>query len=74
MDLSQRQADAIDFIGWFVQTHGYSPSMREIGEEVGYSSPSSTYRMLEQLRDLGLVTWNPRSFRTLRLLSGATAS
>lgn len=59
------------FIGEFIAVQGYSPSMREIGVAAGYSSPSSTYRLLEQLRELGVVTWNPRSFRTLRLLSGA---
>ncbi|HET6212896.1 MAG TPA: repressor LexA, partial [Micromonosporaceae bacterium] len=39
-DLTTRQRDILDFIREWVESHGYPPSVREIGEAVGLVSPS----------------------------------
>jgi DNA-binding IclR family transcriptional regulator len=53
------------FIGAFVITHGYSPTVREIAEAVGLS-PSGTYEHLRLLVASGEVTHSdsPRTWRT----------
>ena len=39
--LSPKQQQIYDFIIQFQSDHGYPPSVREIGEEVGLKSPST---------------------------------
>lgn len=45
---------------------GYSPTIREIGEEVGLSSSSSVHAHVETLIRLGYLTGKPTGPRTLR--------
>lgn len=71
--LTQRQSDALRAIRQFSEVHGHSPTVREIQLAVGHSSPSSTYRLLQQLKAKGLITWKPRTYRTLRVRSGDTS-
>jgi len=40
MDLSPRQQGILEFIRSYTQEHGYPPSIREIGKQVGISSTS----------------------------------
>lgn len=51
-----------------VTTHGYPPSMREIGAQVGLTSPSSVKHQLDKLVRLGLVRRNPRLPRALEVI------
>lgn len=57
--LTQKQQLVLDFINEFVLTHGYPPSVREIGKGVGLSSPSTVYVHLAKLREAGYVV-DPR--------------
>ena len=52
-----------------VDTHGYPPSMREIGAQVGLTSPSSVKHQLDKLERLGLVRRNPKRPRALEVFS-----
>lgn len=52
------------FLGDFIATHGYSPTVREVAESVGLS-PSGAFHHLESLRDEGKVTGGHRG-RTWR--------
>ena len=51
-----------------VVSHGYPPSMREIGSRVGLTSPSSVKHQLDKLERLGLVRRDPRLPRALELI------
>lgn len=66
--LSQRETDALAAIERLTESFGYSPTIREVQEAIGHSSPSATYNTLSVLRDQGLVTWVPNTFRTLRVV------
>lgn len=39
----------------YIQEHGYSPTVREIGEMVGLSSSSSVQNHLYNMYDLGMI-------------------
>lgn len=52
---------------WFV-THPYSPTVRELTQLCGLSSCGNMHGDLMRLRRMGLVTWERRKQRTLRLL------
>lgn len=62
-----RQADIREFIGNFVETHGYSPSFREIMEACGFSSTSSVAHQLSKMRDMGIVEYKDNIARSVRL-------
>ena len=47
---------------------GYVPSMREIGDEVGLSSPSSVTHQLNQLELAGYISRDPKRPRTIDVL------
>ena len=46
---------------------GHSPTMREIADEAGLKSTASVYGHLRKLKAHGLVTWDKRQARTLRI-------
>jgi repressor LexA len=53
--VTERQQKFLDFIENFTESNGYSPSIREIGEELGLSSTSSVKKMLDRLASGGLI-------------------
>ena len=53
--LSARQQKILRFISDWVQEHGYSPSMREIGRAVGLTSTSSVEHHLAALQAKGYL-------------------
>ena len=54
-DLSKRQAQILDFIKEYISTNQMPPSVREIGEAIGLSSPSSVHVHLKVLEDKGYL-------------------
>lgn len=53
--LSHMQQKIYDFIAACIQTQGYPPSVREIGEAVGLRSPSTVHFHLKKLADAGVI-------------------
>jgi repressor LexA len=53
--LTARQQKIVRFISDWVQEHGYSPSMREIGRAVGLTSTSSVEHQLSSLEAKGYL-------------------
>jgi repressor LexA len=45
----------VEFVSQFIQEHGFSPSVREIGAAVGLSSTASVSYHLQQLQEKGLL-------------------
>ena len=52
-----------------VVDHGYPPSMREIGQRVGLTSPSAVKHPLDKLERLGLVRRDPKRPRALEVIT-----
>jgi len=63
--LTQRQRAILDVIRSSVEERGYPPSVREIGEGVGLTSPSSVAHQLTSLERLGYLRRDPNRPRAL---------
>lgn len=63
--LSDRQKQVLDYIKDTVDTRGYPPSVREIGDAVGLSSPSSVHSQLSTLVDMGVIKRDPSKPRAI---------
>lgn len=66
-ELSERQQGILDFIGRFIDSNQYPPTIREIGEEVGISSTSVVKYNLDALEKKGFIERNREISRGIRL-------
>jgi repressor LexA len=58
----------MEFIAAHVETHGYPPSTREIGEWVGLTSTATVHEHLRILQRQGRLRATPGKARTLTLV------
>ena len=72
MLLTKRQQEIWEFLVQYVDAHGYPPTVREIGEQVGLASPSTVHAHLANLERAGLIKRDPTKPRALEL-SGRAA-
>jgi len=63
--LTDRQQQVLDYIRDIVAERGYPPSVREIGEAVGLSSPSSVHAQLNSLVKAGAIKKDPTKPRAI---------
>jgi repressor LexA len=70
--LTKRQQEIWEFLVRYVDAHGYPPTVREIGEEVGLASPSTVHAHLANLERAGLIKRDPTKPRAVEL-SGRSA-
>ena len=69
-ELTKRQSEIYDYIKHVVQTKGYPPSVREIGEAVGLASSSTVHGHLSRLEEKGYIKRDPTKPREpLKLLA-----
>lgn len=66
--LTARQRKVLECIGEAVERRGYPPSMREIGEAVGLTSPSSVAHQLAALERKGFLRRDPRRPRAIEVV------
>lgn len=66
--LTERQQQILDFIRSEVETKGYPPSVREIGEAVGLQSSSTVHGHLRKIEDLGYIRRDSSKPRAIELL------
>ena len=57
--LTGRQQQILDFIDGQISDRGYPPSVREIGDAVGLTSPSTVHSHLATLQDRGFIRRDP---------------
>ncbi|MBT8247258.1 MAG: transcriptional repressor LexA [Acidimicrobiia bacterium] len=67
-DISTRQQEILDYIRDTVADRGYPPSVREIGEAVGLSSPSTVHSHLSTLEATGHLRRDPTKPRAIEIL------
>jgi repressor LexA len=65
--LTARQQEIWQFLVTYVDDHGYPPTVREIGEEVGLASPSTVHAHLANLERVGLIRRDPTKPRAIEL-------
>jgi repressor LexA len=66
--LTDRQQQIWNYLVEYVDGHGYPPTVREIGEEVGLASPSTVHAHLANLERAGLLRRDPTKPRALELI------
>ena len=66
--LTERQQQIWNFLVEYVDGHGYPPTVREIGEQVGLASPSTVHAHLANLERAGLLRRDPTKPRALELI------
>ena len=72
--LTPRQRLVLETITDAVERRGYPPSMREIGQAVGLTSPSSVAHQLATLQRLGFLRRDPNRPRAIEVVLPATAA
>lgn len=65
--LTPRQAETLDVLRAMIARNGYSPTTRELAEEMGVVV-SVLHGSLTRLQRAGMVTWDPHRARTLRVV------
>lgn len=46
----------------------YAPTMKELTEAVGFKSTSTTHNYLMSLKNKGIVTWEEKKGRTIKIV------
>ena len=67
-DLTKRQSEVLNFIKEFMVSHGYPPTVREICNSLGLSSPATAHSHLSQLESKGYIKKNSNKNRAIELL------
>ncbi|MDH3731717.1 MAG: transcriptional repressor LexA, partial [Acidimicrobiia bacterium] len=69
MTITTRQQEILDYISTTVEGRGYPPSVREIGEAVGLSSPSTVHSHLSALVKSGRLRRDPSKPRAIEVVT-----
>lgn len=67
VQLTARQRQILDIIDVSMRERGYPPSVREIGEKVGLTSPSTVHTHLASLQRLGFLRRDPTKPRAIEV-------
>ena len=65
--LTDRQREVLQVIEQHMRDRGYPPSVREIGEAVGLTSPSTVHSHLNTLERLGYLRRDPTKPRAIEV-------
>lgn len=66
--LTEKQRRVLLTIDQYINMHGYSPSIRDVGQILNIHSSSTVYSYLERLKEKGYITWEPERPRTMQIL------
>lgn len=67
-ELTKRQKDVLNFVKEFMVSHGYPPTVREICDKLGLSSPATAHTHLSQLELKGYIKKSGNKNRAIELL------
>jgi repressor LexA len=68
LNLTKRQREIFDFIRGYSESHGYPPTVRDIGRALGLTSSSTVHAHLSNLEKLGLLRRDPTKPRAIEVL------
>ena len=66
-ELTTKQNEFFIFIKKYQATHGFPPSIREIGKGLGLSSPATVHTHLKKLQEAGVIKTSKNKFRTIEI-------
>ncbi|MBM7868138.1 transcriptional repressor LexA [Heliomicrobium gestii] len=69
MQLTPKEREVFEVIRKNVREKGYPPSVREIGEEMGWASSSTVHVYLKRLEDKGWIRKDPTKPRAIEVLA-----
>jgi len=67
-NLTKRQEEILDYIKKYIVSHGYPPTVREIGADLGVSSPATIHTHLSNLESKGFIKKEETKNRAIELL------
>ena len=67
--LTKRQNEILTYIKEYIVAHGYPPTVREIGADLGVSSPATIHAHLKNLEEKGLFLKKKQRIVRLNYLS-----
>lgn len=67
-ELTKRQDEVLSYIKEYIVSHGYPPTVREIGKDLGVSSPATIHTHLNNLEKKGFIKKDGSKNRALELL------
>lgn len=67
-ELTKRQEEILNFIKKYIVSHGYPPTVREIGAALGVSSPATIHTHLNNLESKGFIKKEETKNRAIELL------
>lgn len=70
----EKLTKVMDYIRKFQEENGYTPSVREIGQECGIKSTATVHTYLERLREKGYLTKTDRKKRSVSVGKGSGVS
>jgi repressor LexA len=68
--LTDKQRAIYDWIVDFCESHGYSPTVRELANAFGLRSTNGAVCHLKPLAKKGWIRWTPHRSRTMRPIGG----
>lgn len=73
--LTKKQREVLDCIEGFVKNNGYTPSYREIAEQLGLSSPATVHQHIKTLCEKGIInTGDHGAARSIELVESGPMS
>ncbi|MFS7360334.1 LexA family protein [Rahnella inusitata] len=73
-ELTIMQANVLEIIARFIHNNGFPPTLAEIADQAGYSSPNSVAGHLDRLKKKGFITTQPYTSRGIRVLKNPDSS
>lgn len=67
-----KQQRVLNFLGGFIDKHGFPPTTREIAAQLGLAGPDSAKKYLDILERKGLIRKTARSSRAIEIISRET--
>lgn len=68
-ELTPRQRQIVTFIGKYRDQHGCAPLTKEVSAALGYGSHGMVHREIAKCVDKGVLTWDRRRIRTVRIVN-----
>ena len=64
--LTKSEQRVLDFLNEYIESNGFSPSVRDITYSLGFASPSTVHLYLSRLQDKGYIEREPSKSRSFR--------
>ena len=69
-ELTKKQFETLVAIIDFIDTNHYAPTIRELCDTLGNTSPATVHQKILTLRKKGYITYTEGKFRTMKVLRG----